>query len=250
MAKAYQVPNNYRRFKKEYFPAYLKEFEHFFYANLDSTIDDTDFADWQMNLYDRYANVIVADVATLVQDIITGSEFRFYANFTLPPSVADGIYYFVIFNNQTDELKYISNCFRAISNEDIGNYVLLSYKNSGNIYNFNYEAVDEFNTVFIDAAVVEEQPEAEIKQYQEQSTGKVRNLKSQVRKRINLETQFYDDEANDAMLSLSVHDNINLNNGAFEVKTPFQIEANKFNSRQKGIIELFDQEYSTINLQG
>lgn len=250
MAKSYEVPNNYRRFRKEYYPAYLKEFEHFFYANLDNTIQDADFNDWVMDIYDRYGNQIQAGVGTLVQDVISGSEYRFYANFQIDSSVPNGIYYFVIYNSVTEELKYISNCFQVISNDEVDKYVFLSFKNSGNIYNFNYENVDSFNTVFIDAAVVEQQPDAEIKQYQSQSTGKVRNLKSQVRKQVNLETHFFDDEANDAMLMLSVHDNIALNNGAFEVKTPFQIETRKENARQKGIIELYDQDYSTVNLQG
>lgn len=250
MPKSCKLPNNYRRFKKEYYPAFLKDFQHFFYANLDDTIDDADFDDWVLDIYDRYGNQIQADVAPLEKDVISGSDFRFYASFTIDPLVPNGVYFFVVYNDQTDELKYQSNCFRVISLDIIDQYVYLQYRNSGNIYDFNYETVNQYNSVFIDASVIEQQPEAELKQYQEQATGKMRLLKSQVRKQVNLETQFFDDEANDAMLSISVHDDILLNESPFEVKTPFQIGTNKFNALQKGTIELYDQDYSTVNLPG
>lgn len=248
MSELYKIPNNYRRVDRDFEIAYLRDFDHFFYANTSNTITDPDFANWRMDLYDAQG-LVIADIATLQQDIITGAEFRFYTTFKIPVGVdAGSSYYFVIFNDITDELIYVTNCFRVISDQEIQDYVLLTYRNSCNMFNFNYETIDDANTVFIRANLVEAQPELQLQQYKSQSTGKRRNLKTQTDRVITLETYFFDDEANKVMVILGVHDEITLNGSSYTVKSGHVVETNKFNALQKGTMEFFDDDLSEINL--
>lgn len=250
MSVLYKIPNNYRKNDGIMTPLYLKDYEHFFYANLDETITDVDFANWRLSLFDLRGNEIAQNIGTLTQDIITGAQFRFYASFTIPANVVDGIYELVIYNTSTMELKYISNCIKVFSLEDVERYVLLFYRNSSNLYNYNYQGVANYNTVFLELSLIEQQPDIERQQYTEVTTGRRRNQRSVSNKVLSLESYFFDDEANDMMLALSLHDDIMINGKIVDVRTAFEITTNVFNSVQKGVIEFYDEEFSTINLNG
>lgn len=248
MARLYQIPNNYRRNNKEYYPAYLKGFEHRFYANLDRLIDDADFADWQLDVY-QGANLSQANAGTLMQDVISGSEYRFYADFTISDALDNGIYQLVIFNNTNDEIKYISNCFKLIAIEDVENYVYLQYRNSSDIFGFNSD-ISGYNNVFLDLNITDFQPEIERDSYKEASTGQIRDQKGEFEKVLTLESYFFDDGANDGLIMLSSLDDILINQINVKVKTPLQIESNIRNSLQKGTIEFYDQDFSRITIYG
>lgn len=246
----YKIPNRYRKNNAVMYPAYLRDYGHFFYANLDEPIDDADFANWVLSLYDKTGTEVAAGIGTLVKDIISGTEYRFYATFTIPVGIPKGVYQFVIYNSSTTDVKYQSNCVEVITEDDIADYVLLQFRNSSDIWNFNYDTITNYNTLFLPMNLVEQQPEIELKQYIEQSTGERRNQKTTTAKVLSLEGYFFDDGANDGMLALSIHDDIVINGKIVEVKTAYKIETNRINSVQKGVIELYDQEYSTVNLHG
>ena len=231
-------------------PAFLADFEHFFYANLDNPVSDGDFSDWVLSVFDNAGNEVAANVGTLQQDVISGSDFRFYAFFTIPGTVPQGTYQLVVYNSMTLELKYQSNCFDLIYQTRVEEYVYLQYRNSSDLYNYGYENVPEYNTIFIPWNLVEQQPEIELDQYVEQTTGRRRNLKTISSKVLTVEAYFFDDDANNMMLALSVHDDILINGKVVEVKSAYTIEPNRINSLQKGTIEFYDQDFSTINLNG
>lgn len=246
----YDIPNNYLRNNLVMRPAFLRGYEHFFYFNLDETITDSGFENWEISLYGS-GGLIADDIGVLQKDIITGSEYRFYANFTIPISVnTSGDYYLVIYNSATSTPIYQSKCIQVIGDNQVEKFVLLFYRNSTNLFNFNYETISNYNTVFLPMNVIDQQPEIEVKGYREASTGQWRNQKSQTNKVLSLEGYFFDECANDMMLALSVHDDILVNGKVVKVKTAYKVERNIKNSRNKGVIELYDQEYSTVNLNG
>lgn len=230
-------------------PAYLQGFTHFFYANLDSPINDSSFANWRLSIFDRFGNESASDIGTLMQDLDSGLNYRFSANFVIPNTVnaTDG-YQLVVYDTTNNSVQYVSNCIRVISNSDIENYTLLFFRNSVNTHNFNYEGFSEYNSVFLELNVVEQQPEIILDQYREVSTGVIRNQKTQTAKVVTLEAFFFDDEANDMMGVLSIHDDIEINGKTMTVKTAYEVDTNVINSIQKGTIELYDQSFSTINL--
>lgn len=231
-------------------PLYLKGFEHFSYVNLDETIDDADFSNWILSVFDAVGNEIASDIGTLTQDVISGSDFRFSMTFTIPETLNDGTYQLVVYNSTTDDLKYISNKIRAFSSRDVEKYIYVEYRNSTNMFNYNYEDLNDYNTVFLPLNLIEQQPEIELQQYFEQTTGRRRNQRSITSKVLRIETYFFDDEAHDMMLALSTHDDIRLNEKTVDVKTAYQIQNNQFNSVQKGEIEFYEERFSTINLNG
>lgn len=246
----YKIPNNYRKNNKEMTPAYLRNFDHFQYVNLDETVSDIDFDDWILSIFDSLGNEVDSDIGTITKDVISGSDYRFYFSFNIDLSVDPGIYYMVVYNSSTNDVKYVSNCIEVITEDDIECYVYLEYRNSSDIFNYNYEDVVNYNTVFLEMNLIEAEPEIQLTTYREQTTGYRRNRKSQTSQVISMETQFFDDGANDMMFALSVHDDIKINGTVVEVKTAYKIDTNKFNSVQKGVIEFYNQEYSTVNLHG
>lgn len=248
MNEFYKIPNRYRKNDGQMVPAYLKNFAHFFYANLDNPISDGDFANWRLSLFDLHGNEIAQDIGTLTQDLVGGGNFNFYAYFTIPSNTVNGIYELVIYNTVTNDVKYISDCVEVISLAEVENYVFLFYRNSTNLFNYNYQAISDYNTIFLPMDLVEQQPEIELQQYFEQTSGRRRNQRVITSKVLILESYYFDDEANDMMLALSAHDDIRLNNRVVDVKTTFEIITNRDNSVQRGTIEFYDEEFSTINL--
>ncbi len=246
MAFIYKIPNNYRKNDKETRICYLRGYEHFFYANLDELLSDADFDDWVISVF-KGGTEVDASIGVLTKDIISGTDYRYYCAFTISESLAAGEYYFAIYNSDTLEVKYVSNCIRVITSDEIENFVMLSFRNSTNIFNFNYSVVNNYNTLFLEMNLIEQQPEVSIKNTKEQSSGVIRNQKFEAAKTITLEGYYFDDEINDMMLALSGHDDIIINGQSLTVKTAWKIETNQRNSVQKGTIEFYDPNFSEIN---
>ena len=246
----YRIPNNYLKNSLSSRPAYLRGYQHFLYFNLDVPITDSDFDEWEIALYD--INGLVADeIGVLQKDIINDPEFRFYVSFTIPISVSNsGDYYIVIYNSVSSIPIYQSKPVRVISEAEVDNFVLLSYRNSTDMFNFNYETVTDYNTVFLPMNVIDQQAEITVTGYKEKSTGLYRNQKAQTNKVLSLEGYFFDEDTNDMMLAISVHDDILISGKSVKVKTAYKVERDVNNSVNKGVIELYDQEFSTINLNG
>lgn len=242
----YNIPKNYRINNNGYRPVLMTGLDHFMYVNSNDLITDADFDDWTVSLYQN-STEIQTDVATLTKDIISGSDYRFYMTVNIDVSVLNGEYYLVVYNSLTDEVKFQGNCIYVISEDEIENYVYLQYRNSSNIFNINYGVFSEYQNIFLDMNVIDEQPEIEVKTYTEVSTGKIRNQLSNTAKVLTLESYYFDDGANDMMLALSVHDDILINGKVVKVKTPYKIETSLRDSLQRGVIEFYDQEFSTVN---
>lgn len=246
----YDIPKGYERNSDLMKPAYLKGYEHFFYCNLDELIEDADFDNWVMALYDQQGNEIIQSVGALEKDSVTLSGFRFYTAFTLPSSVPRGTYYFVIYNTVTSAVKYQSNCVKVIDESEIEKYVLLFYRNSTDLFNYGYNDINNYNTVFLPMNIVNQEPDVIESVYTERTTGERRKQKTQVSKVLSLEAYYFDDEANDMMIALASHDDIKINGIKVEPKGSYKIEYDKNNAVKRGVLEVYDQRFSKINLHG
>lgn len=244
---SYKLPNNYRRSARCSQAAYLKDFEHFLYVNLDTPVSDSNFSDWRLDLYDQYGNQTVTNIGTLVKNVVLGSTFNFYTTLTIPSGTANGLYYLVVIDSTDNTLIYQSKAIKVISTAELTDYAYVLYKNSISIFNQNYTALTNYNNVFLELNMIDRQPEIELTQYTEASTGKVRSQIGTSQSIVIFEAYFFDDDMNNGMHALSMMDDIVINGKAMTVKTPYTIEVNKINSIQKGTIELYDQEFGTIN---
>lgn len=248
-----KVPNNYRRGKQRFYtPPFFRDDQISFILNFTPNFGGDDPNDIEVGIVNNYG-VIVGDPITLNSVNCSGTDY-YYVDFTFPIIANGSFYWFIIHNTVTEQVYYVSNPFRNFLSEDKTCFPMLSYRNSCDIFNYGYECLDGTtnplirNRIRLDINLVESQPEIEIKQYREQSTGKLRNQRAQTAKVCSVETKQFDDGSNDGMFSLNVHDDILINDREYEVKTPHRILTSRKNPLQDGVIELFDQEYSTVNL--
>jgi hypothetical protein len=118
-----------------------------FYANITELEDDANFDNWHLDLLDNNFNVIISDVGILTKDVITGSSYRFYSQFEVPTGLTPGVCYRLVIVDETYNLvKYVSNKFQYSSEEEYT--VQIRYRNSRNIFNFNYEGLSSFYNEF------------------------------------------------------------------------------------------------------
>ena len=113
-----------------------------FYANLDALEDSNTFEDWHLDLLFEDFSVAHTDIGTLTKDIISGSSYRFYSEFTIPEGLTPGCYYLVIRDEFYDQVKYISNKLQYSTLLDYTFY--LKFRNNKSILNFNYEGLSSF----------------------------------------------------------------------------------------------------------
>ena len=116
--------------------------EFSFYANLDQLEDDATFSDWHLDLVFEDFSMAFPDIGTLQQDIITGSQYRFYSTFTVPTGLTATCYRLIITDDFYSTVKYISDKITASEITDYTNTV--RFRNDKNIYNFNYEGLTQF----------------------------------------------------------------------------------------------------------
>lgn len=246
----YDLTNQYIRDTSLFSCALIKDFDHLIHINFDERIASANFANWQIDVIDNTGTQVDTNVGTLTKCSIDGSSFRVFVTVNISAALANGIYQFIVFDNTDDSLEVQSTCFNLISTNEITEFTYLEFRNSTDTFNFDYETVAGYNNVFLPMNVIDQQPEIEKKEYRERSTGLLRNQKNQSAKVLTLETYFFDEYSHDAMLALSNHDDIKINGVVVEVKEAYQVERNKMSSQNKGTIEVYDQRYSTINLNG
>lgn len=245
----YKVPNNFDMSEcKEYLPAFLQEFEHFFYLNSEEPIALDNPANTAIGVFNYGSSVPVQVFTDLNLDSVSGG---YMVSFSFELSAnASGVHYFVLYDTSTEEVYADSNPFYIIEADEVPDYTLVEYKHSSNIDNIDYEAYDVYQSVFLHMDEIANQFEHTNEGYRERTSGNFRRQKNTRYKRIELETYLFDSEANDAMGSLSIHDDIVINKEPVTVKEAHEHENNRDFHLNKGAISFYVKRYSTINLNG
>lgn len=243
----YKIPNNFEQEDFKYLPSYLRTFSHFKYFNTDEPFTDLDFDDWVLGLFKPSLGGTPVEVLDVLQkDDLGGGEFRVYGSIEITASVT-GSHYFAIYNSVTEEVKYQTNMINIIGVDEVEDYTLVEYRHSNDLDFINYDAFSEYQSVFLHMDLIEDQFEHTNKGYRERSTGEYRHQKNQRHKRVVLETYLFDEAANDAMGSLSLHDDILLNKEAHTVKEAHEHDNNKDFQLSNGRIVFYVNRFSTIN---
>lgn len=249
----WDLPTAYRLNKKKFkhFPVMVPGETFAFYINFDVPANDPSYADFGLAII-KQGGIVEQDIAGLEIDIIDGNNYNIYATITVPPLV-EGAYLFAIYNKLTNVIKYVSQEIRVISanNDPDATTLTVTYRNSRNLYNFYYSNVPEFVNIHrLQLNVIGGQVEGDFKPYRGASTGKLRNVSFNLDRYVTLEAYYFDDLGHRGMQVFQAHDSIFLNNRPYLLKTPYAIEWNVLRNTQKGTIELYDQEFSTINRFG
>ncbi len=244
-----KIPNNYRRGKMRFYcPPYFEGDDIEFILNFTLNFQGDDENDVTVAIFDNYGaqQFVIGALTKTTCDTI---DYYSLQGVTWPSIKSADKYWMVIYNTLNENVYYVSNPFRSYKEEDKLCYPLLSYRNDCDTFGFGYECVATRNKIRLDINMVEPQAEIEIDQYREQTTGLLRNEKSQTALVTVVETKQFDDGANlGGMFSLNTHDDILINDRPYEVKTPHRVTPNRKNPLQDGVIELYDQEFSTVNL--
>lgn len=253
MSQFSPIVNNFERIKRASYPAYIEGADQFYYFNTANLWTDAEhtLTNYRLALFDQYNNNLVDDLATLTKD---GTDpYTFYFTFNIDVGVANNrICRFVIYDpTDGNKIKWISNGFRVISVIEAEKWVYVQYRNSYPIFNYNYDATifdTSYNTIWLRLNLVAKNPEDELEFNRQASDGKTKILKGVAREVLKLESYNFDNNLNDLMKILPHHDDVLLNGLPVISKQSYQVAENKFNSLKIGTWEVYNEEYSTINL--
>jgi hypothetical protein len=128
----------------------------------------------------------------------------------------------------------------------------LRFRCSASMYKFLYtELPNFFQQIRLRLSAEDgESLDGNISQYRAVSTGKLRNVSFDLDKYYEIETYYFDDNGHRGIEVFQVHDIILVNDRAFLVKELYKAPQNKGANTKKGVLQLFEQEFSTINRFG
>ena len=243
------IPNNYVLKNKEYLYKVPQLIPTAMFLNT-VPIEYAGFDDLIISVFDYSGVPVEVNVATLQKVDVVGGYRIYYDDFVIDGLIPGNTYYPVIYNSITEQVILRLNCFQLVPFNDADKYVRLEYRNSTNMFNYNYEQLPDFyNIVYADLNMIDAPAEYNLTQYFEASTGEARNQKSQLKDTIVLEGYMFDKRADFAMKALSMHDTIIANLLPYTVKEGWSREFNVRNTRSKGTISLYVDDNNTINLK-
>lgn len=244
-------PNQALKRNINYFPKVIIGSEVSVYANLTTAATDLDYSDWACLYVDSYGNT--SGSITLNQDDFGSGNFRWY--FSDTPSASDltdnKVYQFVIYNTSTMNVKYVSNCFKAVAASEAYKYGYYSYRNQSSLDNFNYTDLTSFrNKIALDTDLINEEPNLEYTDYPEITTGDVQNTKTYKRISITFLARQFDRESRRALESVLSCSDILINTNTVKRNEAPTWEPDAKSSQWDGPFKVWDQSYSEINLNG
>lgn len=245
------LPTRYRLNNKEYVLPLPQGLPISIFLNTEP-LTYADFDNLVISAFDNQGNETFPDIIPLQKvDLGDGTYRIYFEDLIINSGVTYKEYYFVIYDSITDDVLLKLNCFQLLPTSSGDSLARLSYRNSSNIFNFNYEELPEFrNIIYVDLNAVDEQAEYDFTNYSEATTGYQRNQKSQLKNYVVMNSYKFDDRAHDAMKGLSMHDDIEINFQPYQVKEGYIYEPNRRTSRHEGTIELYIQNDNEINLNG
>lgn len=189
-----------------------------------------------------------ADIGAVLNKVTAGTGYRLYTTFSLPATV-DGAYQFEIYNTSTSSQKCVSNWFRVMN--DAGPTSFVKFKNSRNIYDYQYELIPDFYNQFrLHLSVNSVSAEGGASQVQNVATGRRRNANGISDKSFQLSTYYFDDGAHDAAIALIEHDSIEINGRSYIKKGAYTPNIRVNSKLSVGQADLYEQAFSSVNKYG
>lgn len=212
--------------------------------------DDTDipFSSLKLGLWKVNEGVYLYDIASLNQVVISGDIYAFYADSWNVPALPKGNYcFFLYYITGFSELNvyYWSNTFQKVSS---ANYTsLIKYNNAVNTLGYLYESAPSFYNEFrIDLWTGRPNYNENVKGH-DTYEGDLIRVKSDIQRRVEFQTRFYDEGVHEAFFSMLGHSSIEID-GVFYKKgeegydiTWSEDDDNKIGN---GIINLLEVDYS------
>ncbi len=252
----WDLPRPYEEIRKKQNHAFVvAQNEYFtFYINYDTPIPSaTDFSKLRLGLATN-VGIINLNLAQLQKDVNDDGSYNLYSTALITGAVTAGQNYFmVIYNVDTFDVYWASNRMEIMTAEDAKTYTArLQYRHSNNIYKYYFLRLPSLVLqIRMRFAMIEEQPEATIQQYRAASSGQLRNVSFDADKLVKFETYYFDVHGVRGMYMFQVCETTVINDKAYILKTPYKTSwSTKGMNVHKGVIEFFEQEFSTQNKYG
>ena len=185
--------------------------EILYYFNSTDLSTAGDFANWKLALVNDVNHAIAYDnIATLTKDVITGTSFRWYFDWTVP-AILEGCYRFVIYEDSGDTVIYLSeNSFQYVA--DTEDVCLIRYRNPVNIQSFNYEGLARYNQFRIWLKKRRPQRTVESVGY-DLTEGTFNRVRSVITKSYEFVTDMMDEVTTDAFNTALIHKTCEIDTG-------------------------------------
>jgi hypothetical protein len=190
-----------------------------FYNNSDTLESDVNFNYWSFNLVHSDSFILVyEDITTLVKDVISGSDYRWYADVFEFPPVGNGCYRFVIEDTISGNIFYISDEIEVVDSTD--GLMFCRYRNGKNMLNYNYEGLSSFYNQFHVEMKKRKPARNESTEGYELTSGSFKRVRTTLTKTWEFVTGWFDETEHEATHAMAVHNDLNIVfNGNFNAMT-------------------------------
>lgn len=194
----------------------------------------------------KYGNVVWTG-SPLQKDIIDVDHYNLYADFAIP-SLTDGIYEFQVLNNG-GSVVLTSNKVYCMNEdyEEISSYV--EFTNEQTLYYVRYPELVNFYQKFrlriTDAAGPQFEPNNSA--YQSETTGRYRDLVSNLQKFYTFDCYYFDKDAIEATACFLNHRTRIINEKEYAFKEGITNSPITISKAVKASFSMYDQSFSTIN---
>ena len=196
---------------------YVIGHDYAFYNNSESLEDNVNFNYCGLDLVHSDSFIpVFEDVATLTKDIISGTDYRFYADTFTFPTVQTGCYRFIIMDLTDSTILYISNKIEVVDSDTDLMYV--NFRNAKNILNYNYEGLTTYeNKTHVEMFNRKPLRPVATEGYK-LSDGSFKRVRTLLTKSFEFVTGWFDESEHDAMQEMIIHSQLNIAmNGNFEL---------------------------------
>lgn len=153
-----------------------------------------------------------------------------------------------IVNNSDNQIVNISNCFKVLkqTERNLNNTHLLSFKHNANIYNYEWQALGEFDPDYIvrvPSSILEFSYPKEDAVYKSATSGKPRKTRTILSKAYQFETYYLDEDGHDAV-NLAVNlEKFLINGEEFIADGAYEVDFQQLTNIHKGSINLLLKRY-------
>ena len=255
-----EMPNRHQR----NVPCDLREYEPVFYpgerySNMVNSTQPLEGValvedDLKLSIIDLFGNLVADDIAVITLYDNDGEDARVAYDIEVFPSIRDGRYRFVLYEDTGQKLYLVSNVHKVSSNKEfiIEETVRLVYTHTAEIYKFGYDELPEFKIrqrIQVNATAYQYPFDAE--EYEEVSTGLSYNPRFDVDAVVEVETELYDEKAHRAFAAFLAHNSKVMNEKVYVVDggSSYEQDRDKNSRLWNGSVRMVEQDFSSINKQ-
>jgi hypothetical protein len=231
-----------------YAPVLVPSEETVYYLAIHLESLPSDFPDWQIRLINEKFETVATGFAELsFVESSRGIDLILSITSLL---ASDGIYRLMIFNNQTLEVKYLTNYVEVINSGAHDYTMYVKYRNSKFLYFYPYDfpqLSDFYQKVRIHLNQVGQFYENDEKRYRSATTGRDRRVVSISDRVIEIEAKDFDNEAHEACAVMLQHDELWINGKEYSPHSDYDIETIEDFKLSSAKFRVVDVEFSRTN---